>query len=68
LLSSERRFRVQQLPRGGVRFHHCEQAQGIMVPILNAPLAAGQSGLDAMSTMLKRPAERAFASGTVATS
>ena len=69
LFSSERRFRVEQLPRGGVRLHHSEQAQGIMVPLLaKRRRLRGQSGFDAMNTALKRRAERVLAAGTAATS
>jgi hypothetical protein len=60
LFSSERRFRIESLPEGGVRFHHGEQAQGIMVPLLlNRRRLRGKAGLDAMNTALKQRAERA---------
>ncbi len=69
LFSSERRFRVEQLPRGGVRFHHSEQARGIMVPLLaKRRRLLGQSGFDAMNAALKRRAERAWATSAAATS
>ena len=69
LFSSERRFRVEHLPRGGVRFHHGEQAHGIMVPLLaGRRRLRGQSGLDAMNTALKQRAERALATDAAAIS
>jgi len=62
LFSSERRFRIESLPEGGVRFHHGEQAQGIMVPLLaQRRQLRGKAGLEAMNTALKQRAERACA-------
>jgi hypothetical protein len=62
LFSSERRFRIESLPEGGVRFHHSEQVQGVMVPLLALRRRLrGRSGFDAMNTALKRRAERALA-------
>jgi len=62
LFSSERRFRIEALPEGGVRFHHGEQVQGIMVPLMaGRRRLRGKSGLDAMNTALKQRAERACA-------
>jgi hypothetical protein len=69
LFSSERRFRIEPLPQGGVRFHHGEQARGIMVPLLNQRRQLrGRRGLDAMNNALKQRAERAWASGATAAS
>ena len=69
LFSSERRFRVEPLPRGGVRFHHGEQVEGIMVPLLTRRRRLRvQLGFDAMNTALKRRAERACATGVAAIS
>jgi hypothetical protein len=62
MFSSERRFRIESLPEGGVRFHHGEQAQGILVPLLlQRHRLRGKAGLDAMNTALKQRAERACA-------
>jgi hypothetical protein len=60
LFASERRFRIEPLPEGGVRFHHGEQVRGIMVPLLaQRRRLRGKSGFDAMNTALKQRAERA---------
>ena len=68
LFSSERRFRIEPLDEGGVRFHHGEQARGIMVPLLNQRRRLrGKSGFDAMNTALKQRAERAWADAPQAT-
>ena len=62
LFRSERRFRIESLPEGGVRFHHSEQVQGIMVPLLSQRRRLrGRSGFDAMNSALKQRAERALA-------
>jgi len=62
LFSSERRFRIEPLAAGGVRFHHGEQVRGIMVPLLaQRRRLRGESGFDAMNTALKTRAERACA-------
>jgi hypothetical protein len=62
LFASERRFRIEPLPQGGVRFHHGEQVRGIMVPLLaQRRRLRGKSGFDAMNTALKQRAERAAA-------
>ena len=62
MFSSERRFRIESLPEGGVRFHHGEQAQGLMAPLLTQRRRLrSKSALDAMNTALKQRAERAYA-------
>lgn len=69
MFSSERRFRIESLPEGGVRFHHSEQVRGIMVPLLTQRRRLrGRSGLDAMNTALKQRAERALAGSPAASS
>jgi hypothetical protein len=60
LFSSERRFRIEPLAAGGVRFHHGEKVTGIMVPLLaQRRRLRGESGFAAMNTALKARAERA---------
>lgn len=62
LFASERRFRIEPRPQGGVRFHHGEQVRGIMVPLLGQRRRLRrQGGLEAMNTALKLRAEHAFA-------
>lgn len=62
LFASERRFRIEPLSDGNVRFHHGEQVRGIMVPLLtHRRRVRGSSGLDAMNKALKQRAERAWA-------
>ncbi len=69
LFKSERRFRIESLPEGGVRFHHGEQAWGIMVPLLNQRRRLrAKPGFDAMNNALKQRAERACAGDIPATS
>ena len=68
LFSSEHRFRIEPLERGGVRFHHGEQVEGILVPLLaRRRRLRGQPEFDAMNAALKRRAERACETGTGAT-
>lgn len=62
LFASERRFRIEPRPQGGVRFHHGEQVRGIMVPLLGQRRRLlGRAGLEAMNTALKLRAEQEFA-------
>jgi hypothetical protein len=62
MFSSERRFRIESLPEGGVRFHHGEQVQGLMAPLLTQRRQLrNKSALDAMNSALKQRAERAYA-------
>jgi len=69
LFTSERRFRIESRPEGGVRFHHGEQAWGIMVPLLNQRRRLrAKPGFDAMNNALKQRAERACAGDIPATS
>jgi hypothetical protein len=69
LFSSERRFRIEALPAGGVRFHHGERANGLMAPLLSRRRQLrASSALDAMNTALKQRAERAFARAPAAAS
>jgi hypothetical protein len=69
MFSSERRFRIESLPAGGVRFHHGEQVNGIMAPLLaKRRQLRTESALDAMNTALKQRAERAYANTPAAAS
>jgi hypothetical protein len=62
LFSSERRFRLVPLAHGGVRFHHEERAQGMLVSLLGLRRRVrGQPGFDAMASALKQRAERVWA-------
>jgi hypothetical protein len=68
LFASERRFWIEPLSKGGVRFHHDEHMRGIMVPLLRRRRRLrGASGFDAMNTALKQRAERAWAGRVQAT-
>ena len=67
--SSERRFRIEPLPQGGVRFHHDEHVTGIMVRLLpERGCVRSQSGFDAMNAALKQRAERACVASLATTS
>lgn len=67
--SSERRFRIEPLPQGGVRFHHDEHVKGIMARLLpGRGHVRGQSGFDAMNAALKQRAERACVASLATTS
>jgi hypothetical protein len=67
LFASERRFRIESLPQGGVRFHHDERVRGIMVPLLWARRRSrARAGFDAMNAALKLRAERALTRETPA--
>ncbi len=57
---SERRFRIETLPSGDVRFHHGERVDGMLAPLLGVRRAGTQSELDAMNRALKQRAERAW--------
>lgn len=62
LFASERRFRIEPLPNGSVRFHHGEQVRGVMVPLLGQRRRSrGRAGFDAMNKALKQRAEDAWA-------
>jgi len=62
MFSSERQFLIEPLEQGGVRFHHGEQARGMMVALLpQRRRLRVESGFDAMNSALKRRAERACA-------
>jgi hypothetical protein len=62
LFTSERRFRLVPLAHGGVRFHHEERAQGMLVSLLGLRRRVrGQPGFDAMASALKQRAERVWA-------
>jgi hypothetical protein len=68
MFSSERRFKIEALPEGGVRFHHGEQSQGLMASLLTQRnQMRTKSALDGMNTALKHRAERAFARTAPAT-
>jgi hypothetical protein len=61
LFSSQRRFRLEPLAHGGVRFHHEERAQGMLVSLLGLRRRVrGQPGFDAMGSALKQRAEHAW--------
>ncbi len=69
MFSSERQFRIESLPAGGVRFHHGEQVQGLMAPLLSQRREMRtKSVLDAMNCALKQRAERACATTPAAAS
>jgi hypothetical protein len=62
LYASERRFRLEPLPGGAVRFHHGEQVRGVMVPLLGRRRRLrGRAGFEAMNAALKQRAEQAWA-------
>jgi len=68
MFASERRFRIEPLAPGGVRFHHVEKVRGIMVPLLGGRRRARErAGFDAMNAALKLRAERACAQQAAAT-
>jgi hypothetical protein len=61
LFASERRFSIQALPQGGVRFHHTERARGLLVSLLGyRRRSRSKPAFDAMNTALKLRAERAW--------
>jgi hypothetical protein len=67
LYASEHRFRIEALPAGGVRFHHSERANGIMVPFLRRRLKRNaEPAFHAMNIALKARAERAEEQSAVA--
>jgi hypothetical protein len=62
LFASERRFSIESLPQGGVRFHHSERTDGILVSLLGyRRRSRSKTAFDAMNTALKLRAERAWA-------
>jgi hypothetical protein len=62
LFSSERRFRIEPLPQGGVHFHHDERVPGIPVTLIGLRRRMrGKPGYDAMNNALKLRAESAWA-------
>jgi len=55
--------------RGGVRFHHGEQVNGMMAPLLTQRRQLQtKSALDAMNTARKQRAQRAYANTPAAAS
>jgi hypothetical protein len=67
LFASERRFRIEPLQGGAVRFHHGEQVRGILVPLLGRRRRLrGRAGFEAMNTALKQRAEKLWAQGAPA--
>jgi hypothetical protein len=67
LFLSERRFRIESLPAGGVRFHHSERVQGMMVPLLfRRRRLRANDGFRAMNVALKQRAERAWSQKALA--
>jgi len=68
LFASERRFRIEALQGGAVRFHHGEQVRGVMVPLLGRRRQLrGRAGFEAMNTALKQRAEDMWARGAPST-
>lgn len=64
LFSSERRFRIEALPDGSVRFHHGERVHGLLVTMLGLRRRMRtMPGFNAMNNALKQRAERAWAHG-----
>lgn len=62
LFASDRRFSLETLPQGGVRFHHVERSRGLLVSLLGyRRKSRGKPAFDAMNTALKLRAERAWA-------
>lgn len=58
--SAERRFSIESLPGGGVRFHQVERYRGIVVRFTRRRLRQGmEPAFCAMNLALKRRAERA---------
>ena len=62
IYATERRFRIESLRAGGVRFHQSEQFRGVAVPFLWSGLRRDLiPGFHAMNRALKARAERAEA-------
>jgi hypothetical protein len=60
IYSAERRFRIESLPRGGVRFHQNESYRGISIHFIQRRLQqVSESAFGEMNLALKRRAERA---------
>jgi hypothetical protein len=69
MFSSERRFRIESPPEGGVRFHHGERANGIMARLFTRRRRLRtEFALDAMNTAPTQRAERAYAAAPAAAS
>jgi hypothetical protein len=69
MFSSERRFRIESLPEGGMRFHHGEQVNDMMAALLTQRRQLRTKlALDAMNTALKQRAQRAYANTPAAAS
>jgi len=59
LFTTEHRFRIESLPAGGVRFHQCEQVDGLFAPLLGrSSQRATEEGFHLMNHALKARAER----------
>jgi hypothetical protein len=68
IYSAERRFGIESLPGGGVRFHHDEQYRGIVIQFTQRRLRQViEPAFSAMNLALKRRAERAEGQNTPAT-
>ena len=60
IYSAERRFGIESLPRGGVRFHHDERYRGIIIQFTQRRLQQViEPAFGAMNLALKHRAERA---------
>lgn len=59
LFTTEHRFRIESLPAGGVRFHQCEQVDGLFASLLGrSSQRATEEGFHSMNHALKARAER----------
>ncbi len=66
--SAERRFGIESLTDGGVRFHHGELYRGVVIPFTKRRLQQViEPAFGAMNVALKRRAERAEGPGAPAT-
>ncbi len=61
VFASERRFRIESLSGGGVRFYQIERFRGAAVPFVWAALRGREHAFDGMNEALKARAERADA-------
>jgi len=62
MYATERRFRIETLAKGGVRFHQNQRFRGFLVPFMWAGLRRDVTpGFQAMNEALKSRAERAEA-------
>jgi hypothetical protein len=62
LFGAERRFQIESLPEGGVRFRQDERFDGLLAPLMWRRLARERGpAFDRMNRALKARAERAAA-------